>query len=168
MSKETITRVYRETVGLYGAEGVSRQEAIESGVSTLMSEHRAGRLDVDIERYFRSRLVEADEKDGRNADTIIRRAAFGQVPLIAADLDIVVTLGKGLRKQWGDVTLSDLTAMNEIRFQNYKQAEQSYSDFNAALVRIREVMMQHGTFGAAYEADGFPPNVAEEPMRQTG
>jgi hypothetical protein len=165
MSKETITRVYRETVGMFGAVGVSRQEAIESGVSTLMAEHRAGRLDVDVERYFRRRLVEADEKDGRNADTIMRRAAFGQVPLVAADLDVVVTLGGGLRKQWADVSLSDLVAMNDIRFQNYQQAEQAYMDFNKALVRIREVMMQHGTFGAVWEADGFPPEHGEAEAR---
>jgi hypothetical protein len=158
MSKETITRVYRETVGLYGAQGVNRQEAVESGVSTLMVEFRAGRLDVDVERYFRRRLIEADETDGRNADTILRRAAYGQVPLHVADLDVVVTLGKGLRKQWNDVTLSDLRSMNEIRYENFKQAEKAYDDFNAAFLVIREAMLEHVTFGAAFEAGGFPPS----------
>lgn len=162
MSKETITRVYRETVGLYGTEGVARAEAVESGVATLMVEHRAGRLDVDIERYFRRRLIEADEKDGRNADTIIRRAAFGQVPLDAADLDVVVTLGAGLRKQWGDVNVADLLAMNTIRHQNFKQAEAAYDEFNSAMIRIREAVLEHGTFGAAYEAGGFPPSAASQ------
>ena len=157
MSKETITRVYRETEGLYGVEGVARQEAVESGVATLMVEFNAGRLDIDVERYFRRRLIEADETDGRSADLILSRAAFGQVPLVAADLDVVVTLGNGLRKQWADVTLADLTAMNAIRYQNYKQAEKAYNDFNSAFIRLREVMLHHGTFGAAYEADGFPP-----------
>lgn len=162
MSKGTITRVYRETVGLYGTEGVSRMDAVESGVATLMVEYRANRLDVDVERYFRRRLIEADEKDGRNADTIIRRAAFGQVPLDAADLDVVVTLGGGLRKQWGDVNVADLLAMNAIRHQNFKQAEAAYDQFNSAMIRIREVVLEHGTFGAAFEAGGFPPASASE------
>jgi hypothetical protein len=115
-----------------------------------------------VERYFRRRLIEADEKDGRNADTIIRRAAFGQVPLDAADLDVVVTLGGGLRKQWGDVNVADLLAMNAIRHQNFKQAEAAYDQFNSAMIRIREVVLEHGTFGAAFEAGGFPPAAASK------
>jgi len=162
MSRETITRVYRETVGLYGDNGVNRTDAVESGVATLMVEYQAGRLDVDVERYFRRRLIEADEKDGRNADTIIRRAAFGQVPLHVSDLDVVVTLGAGLRKQWADVTVGDLQAMNAIRHQNFKQAEAAYDQFNSAMIRIREVVLEHGTFGAAFEAGGFPPAAASK------
>ncbi|MGG7509045.1 hypothetical protein [Plantibacter sp. YIM 135249] len=166
MSKDQITRVYRETVGLYGTEGVNRMEAVESGVATLMVEWKAGRLEVDIERYFRRRLVEADERDGRSADTIIRRAAFGDTPLDVADLDVVVTLGAGLRKQWADVSVADLTAMNTIRYRNFRQAEEAYDQFNSAFVRIREMVLEHGTFGAAYEAGGFPP-AAQQDSRAT-
>jgi hypothetical protein len=162
MSKETITRVYRETVGLFGTQGVGRAEAVESGVATLMVEWRAGRLEMDAERYFRRRLIEADEADGRSADTILRRAAFGTIPLHVADLDVVVTLGGGLRKQWNDVTLPDLTAMNRLRYENYKQAETAYNDFNSAFLILRGVMLEHVTFGAAFEAGGFPPPTANE------
>lgn len=165
MSKDQITRVYRETVGLYGTEGVNRMEAVESGVATLMVEWRAGRLEVDIERYFRRRLVEADEADGRSADTIIRRAAFGDVPLHVSDLDVVVTLGKGLRKQWADVSVSDLAMMNNIRYENFRKAEDAYDQFNNAFIRIRESVLQHGTFGAAFEAGGFPPTEAQSDRR---
>jgi hypothetical protein len=112
---------------------------------------------VDVERAIRAELRRADEADGRSADQIIQRAAYGAVPLTNADLDVVVTLGGGLRKAWADVTADDMAQMNELRFQNFRKVAASYEDFNRAYLRIREVVFQHRTFGAAFEAGGFPP-----------
>lgn len=158
-NNDIITRVYREAIASYGVEGVDRKEAIESAVETLMIDVRAGRFTVDIERALRNDLRRADEADGRSADAILHRAAFGEVPLLTADLDVVVTLGAGRRKSWGDVTFDDLAAMNEIRYRNYKQARDAFEEFNGAFIRVREVLQEHTTFGAAFEAGGFPPKV---------
>jgi hypothetical protein len=154
---DTITRVYREAVASYGTSGVNRAEAVESATATLMAEYNAGRFVVDVERAIRAELRRADEADGRSADQIIQRAAYGAVPLTNADLDVVVTLGGGLRKAWADVTADDMAQMNELRFQNFRKVAASYEDFNRAYLRIREVVFQHRTFGAAFEAGGFPP-----------
>ena len=156
-AKETITRVYRETIAAYGEEGVTRAEAIESATATLMVEHRAGRLAIDLESAIRGELRRADESDGRSADAILKRAAYGDVPLIDDDLDVVVTLGGGLRKAWRDVTPSDLKQMNDLRFENYRKVKDSYSEFNAAYMVIREVVFAHRTFGEAWHSGGFPP-----------
>ena len=156
-TKDTITRVYREAVASYGPEGINRPEAIESAAATLLVEVRAGRLDIDMESAIRAELRKVDEYDGRAADAIIERAAYGAEPLTADDLDVVVTLGRGLRKAWRDVSPADLEQMNEIRYDNYRKVRTSFEKFNTAVGRIKQVVLDHGTVGAAYEAGGFPP-----------
>lgn len=155
--KQTVARVYRESVALYGLAGVNRQEAIEAATATIHAEILSGRLRLDVESAIRASLVKADEADGRSADAILKRAAAGDVPLTSADMDVVVTLGAGLRKQWADVRVADLDAMNDIRFKNFKAARDSYSEFNAAVIAVRPVLFEYLTFGAAFDAGGFPP-----------
>ena len=156
-NKETITRVYREAVASYGEDGVDRPEAIESALATLMVEVRAGRLEIDVERALRAELQKADESDGRAADAILKRAAFGQVPLVDDDLDVIVTLGGGLRKAWRDVTTDDLLQMNTIRYENFRKVRDSYSEFNSAYLAVRQTVLKYRTFGEAWMAGGFPP-----------
>lgn len=153
---ETITRVYRETVAAQGLSG-NRSEAIESGISTMQVEIRAGRFAINEEDALRAMFRKVDESDGRTADAILKRAAMGDIPLVTEDLDVVVTLGGGARKVWRDVTPADLKAMNDIRFKNYTQTRDSYAAFNAAYLAVREVVLEHGTFGDAFDAGGFPP-----------
>lgn len=155
-NKDTITRVYREAVASLGAAG-NRAEATESGIATMQVEIRAGRFHVDEVEALRAMFRKVDESDGRSADAILKRAAMGDVPLVVDDLDVVVTLGGGARKVWRDVTPADLKAMNDIRFKNYTQARDSYQEFNAAYLAVREVVLEHGTFGDAFDAGGFPP-----------
>ncbi|MDF2991861.1 MAG: hypothetical protein K0S37_2375 [Microbacterium sp.] len=157
---DTIARVYRETVASYGPEGINRPEAIESATATLMIEVRAGRLELNIESAIRAELHKADEYDGRVADAIIERAAYGTEPLTDDDMNVIVTLGRGLRKSWRDVSPADLEQMNEIRYENYRKVRSSFEKFNQAVGRIRVVVLEHGTVGAAYAAGGFPPATA--------
>lgn len=154
---DTVQRVWRETVASYGPEGISRPEAIEAASATLMVEVRAGRLDIDMERAVRAELVRVDEADGRAADNIIERAAYGEVPLTDESLDLIVTLGGGRRKAWRDVNPDDLDVMSELRFENYRKVRSSFEKFNLAVRRIRSTVVEHGTVGAAFDADGFPP-----------
>lgn len=154
---DTVQRVYRETIASYGAAGVNRREAEEAAENTLMIEVQAGRLHLDMRKALRAELRKVDEADGRAADRMIERLAYGHVPLVAADLDVVVTLGGGLRKAWHDVVPSDLAAMVELRQDNVNKAVASMESFRRAVAVIRETVFQHGTVGAAFEAGGFPP-----------
>lgn len=155
--KETVSRVYREHGALYKDAPVPRSEIVESATADLMIEVKAGRLEIDAEEAIRAALMQADESDGRAADRILARAARGEVPLAADDLDVIVTLGKGMRKPWGSITAEDVDAMNQLRFENMRKTRDAYSAFNADVMAIREVLKEHGTFGAAFEAGGFPP-----------
>ena len=156
-TENTVQRVWRETVASYGAAGVNRREAVEAAENTLMIEVNAGRLELDLRRAVRSELHRVDEADGRAADSMIERLAYGQTPLVLDDLDYVVTLGGGLRKAWRDVTPPDLEAMVELRQANFDKARKSVHTFRVGVALIRETVFRHGTVGAAFEAGGFPP-----------
>lgn len=159
---DMIQRVWRETVASYGPEGIYRPEAVEAATATIMVEVRAGRFEIDLERAVRREIVRADEKDGRAADAIIWRAAYGMVPLMTADLDVIVTLGAGMRKAWRDVTREDLDLMVEVRYENYRKVRTAFESFNESVARIRRTVADHGTVGAAFDAGGFPPADAKE------
>lgn len=157
MANDIIARIYRETVASYGREGVDRSVAIQAATERVLVEIREGRYRVDELAAIRSELVTVDEREGRTADQILRRAAgTDAMPLEAADLDIIVTLGGGRRKPWAEVTHSDLRSMNEIRFQNYRRAKAAYDDFSEAYSLLREPLFMHGTVGAAFAAQGLP------------
>lgn len=154
--KDTVARVYREHTAAYAGQ-VNRAEVFESATAALMVEVRAGRLAIDQEAAIRAALVAADESDGRAADRIIARAARGDVPLVAADLDVVVTLGGGMRKTFWNVTDADIDQMIEIRHANYVKVRDSFRQFRDDAHRVQWSVREHGTFGAAWDAGGFPP-----------
>lgn len=156
-TNDTIRRIYRETIASYGNSGVSRIEAVEAATATVMVEINAGRLQLDLESAVRAELRKADEADGNTADLIIGRLAYGQIPLDDADLDVVVTLGGGMRKVWADVTGDDLVRMRELRRENYLKAKGAFDEFAASVAMILPVLMEFGTVGAAQSAGGFPP-----------
>lgn len=154
---QTIRRIYRETIAAYGAEGVDRREAMESALATVMVEINAGRLDLGLESAVLAELRKADEADGRDADTIITRLSYGQVPITEDDLDVVVTLGKGRRKVWRDVTGDDLVQMRELRRENYLKAKGAFDEFASNVNRLLPVLFEFRTVGEAYTSGGFPP-----------
>ncbi len=155
-TSETITRVYREAVATYGLAGVNRLEAEESAIATLMVEVRAGRLDIDMEAALRAQLRKADESDGRSADGMLRRIAAGDQPLTLADFDVVVTLGGGLRKTWGMLDPDvDLSAMNEIRYKNYRAARDAFHEFNSNVLAVKSMCSGYGTMLDAFEDGAF-------------
>lgn len=154
--KETVARVYREHAATYAGE-VPRAELIEGATASLLVEVRAGRLAIDEESAIRAALVKADEADGKSADRIISKAARGEVPLVADDLDVVVTLGGGMRKTFWLVTNADVDQMLEVRNRNYAKVRDSFRDFRMDVDAILPVLEKYGTFGAAFEAGGFPP-----------
>lgn len=160
--KETVSRVYREHAATYAGQ-VTRAELIESATASLMVEVRAGRLTVNAESAIRAALVKADESDGRSADRIISRAARGDVPLVVSDLDVVVTLGGGMRKAFWTLTDTDLDQMIEVRRANFVKVRESFHEFRVDAQIVQWAVREHGTFGAAFQAGGFPPaNVAFE------
>ena len=157
MANDTIAEIYRTTVAGYGREGVDRSVAFEEAIARVKEEIKAGRYQVDEAAAIRASLIRVDETEGRTADQIIRRAAgTDEAPLEAADLAVIVTLGGGRRKPWGEVTAVDLGKMNEIRFKNYRRAKEAFDEFSDACSILRGPLFVHGTLGAAHAAAGLP------------
>lgn len=157
MINEDFARIYRETIGGAGREGIARLDAFEEAAAVIMSGIQSGRLTLDLESAVRSALHDIDKRDGKSADRILKSAALGDVPLDGLDIDVVVTLGGGLRKQWADVNAKDLAAMDDLRFQNVAAAQASYAEWRRSFSAVLPVLIEYRTFGAAYEAGGFPP-----------
>lgn len=155
--KETVARVYRETVETYHGVPAARAEVFETAAAAILTDVRAGRLQIDAEAAVHAALLDADAADKRAADRVLARAARGEVMLTDDDLDLVVALGHGMRKQWRDVTPADLDAMNFQRFENYRKVREAYQVFNADLLMVRPIVERFRTFGAAQAAGGFPP-----------
>ena len=156
-TSNTIRRIYREAVASYDGEAVTRAEATESALATIMVEVMAGRLEIDLERAVRAELRKADEADGQAADAIIRRMSHGEIPLTDEDLDVVVTLGKGMRKVWRDITGDDLVQMRELRRENYLKAKGAFDEFASNVNRLLPVLFEYRTVGEAWSNGGFPP-----------
>lgn len=156
-SNEIITQIYRETIGRSGNLAISRQDAFEEATADILHEVEAGNVQIDLVAAIRSLLVSIDESDGARADNVIKAAARGDMPLCSADLDLVVTLGAGMRKQWAFITSEDLSSMNETRYRNFKAAAIAYQAFKEDLEIVRPIVRAYGTFGEAFQAGGFPP-----------
>lgn len=156
MINQDFVRIYRETVGAAGREGISRQDAMEEATAVILTGIQSGRLQLDPEAAVRAALTEIDKRDGKSADRIIHAAATGNVPLDGVDIDVVVTLGGGLRKQWADVDAADLQRMDDLRFENVAAAQKAYAVWRQGYSAVLPIVLQFGTFGAAYEAGGFP------------
>lgn len=152
---ETIRRVYRDTITRHGAAGVKRENAIEEALTELLAMHETGSLALDAKRALRAELMRADEHDGKSADGFLKRMAIGGVPLIDDDLDVVVTLGAGLRKLWRDVTATDIASMVRVRRENYRAARASYQEFESNAATVQQILAEHRTVGDATAAGAF-------------
>jgi hypothetical protein len=156
-SKEMVSQIYRETIGRGKYNAVARRDAFEEACERIEHEVALGNIEIDTRTAIMAMLVKADEFDGNRADQIIKAAARGIFNLAESDMSVIVTLGGGMRKAWGFISVDDLASMNEIRFQNYRAAASSYKEFKDDLSIVRPLVVAYGTFGEAFRAGGFPP-----------
>lgn len=154
-----ITRVYREVVGGDdNPDGMQRQDAFDIATDKLLGMTETGELKIPLEQAIRAALAEVDRREGQRTDTVLRRVVAGQEPLDLDDdpfLEVVVTLGGGLRKPWRDVTQADLRAMDQLRYRNYRQAATAYDEWRTLFDPTFDVLGQFNTFGLAVAAGAF-------------
>lgn len=155
MINEEFARVYRETVGRAGSDGIARLEAFEEAEASISASIRAGHMEIDLSHAVRAQLSEIDKRDGKSADQILHDAARGLLTLDGIDVELVATLGDGLRKQWDYVTASDLQRMNELRFGNVQKAISAYSKWQANYNAVLPILFQHSTWGDAQTNGAF-------------
>jgi len=152
----TVTRIYREVIGEADPqEGTSRQEAFAVATQRIVDMLNSGELFLDPTAAIKAALARADEAQGRAGDSIIKVLATGQEsytfdgdPL----LDTVVVLGAGRRKPWRHVTVTDLRDMNRLRYENKRQVEAAYKEWQENFDHLLPSVAQYGTVGEAAAA----------------
>lgn len=154
-----VQRVYRATVAHAGLDGTLRQPAITAATEELLDMHARGELKVPVEDAIRAALTRADVSDGRLTDRVLRAASRGEFALTEDGdpmLDIVVTLGSGLRKQWRFVTRADLMTMDAERYRNVRNVQTAYDEWRSMYDVWLPVLDRHGSFGDAVESGDLP------------
>lgn len=161
---DTVSRIYREAVADSGAAGIDRQLAYDTAVGRIKKLIDTGALKLPIEKAIRSELDKADSRDSQRADNVIKRLLSGSGSLFTDEgdplLDLVVTLGKGRRKAWRDVTGADLADMTSLRQGNVRSVVMSFEDWRGDVDAALPLVVAHGTIGAAVEAGAFRVEVA--------
>lgn len=155
----TVSRIYREAVANSGADGIDRQTAYDTAVARIARLIHNGSLVLPLEKAIRAELDKADGRDSRSADAVLRRVLSGEQSLFTETgdpvLDLIVTLGKGRRKAWRDVTAADVAEMTELRQGNMRSTILSFEAWRNDSDAAMPVLLAHGTIGAAVEAGAF-------------
>lgn len=160
MINDDFARIYRETVGRAEDVGITRQDAFEEAEASILTEIKAGRLNLDVASAVRAQLQDIDKRDGKSADRVLKSLAGGALPLDGMDLELVVTLGGGMRKQWGFINANDLRRMDDLRFQNVAAAQEAYKQWRASYSIVLPVLFAYANVAAAHDAGAFPETVA--------
>lgn len=80
----------------------------------------------------------------------------------------VIVKVDGHRKYWADVTVHDLGHFGNkywAMVRDGRMTSAEYFEWEDFYITWRERMLEHGTFGAAFEAGGFPPAEAQSDRR---
>ena len=154
---DAVTTEYRSAVARLGSakQTADRLDAFAHASEAIRQRIHSGELELPIEDAIHAALAAADSRDGQAADKILAQIARGELGLdIWPDprLDIVVTLGKGRRKAWRDVTADDLSDMAELRNQNTKAARRAERRFLKDVQSVYGTLITAGSVGAMVAA----------------
>lgn len=155
---QTVNRIYQRQLSLFGSSGAQLRDVMDAARPEIRMLIDAGELSIDIDGVIDAELLSVDESNGKQADRVLAQLANGQEYLtIDADpmLDVVVTLGKGLRKQWRDITSADLVLMDELRYQNVRKQQDAYGNWRAVFAPVASILVRFATIGDAVAAGAF-------------
>lgn len=155
---QTVNRIYQQHLARFGTAGAQLRDVMDSARPEIRMMIDSGELSIDIDGVIDAELLSVDESNGKQADRVLAQLANGQDSLgIATDpiLDVVVTLGKGLRKQWRDITSADLVLMDELRYQNVRKQQNAYSTWRSVFAPVAAALVPFGTIGDAVAAGAF-------------
>ena len=155
---QTVNRIYQQHLARFGSDGAQLRDVMDSARPEIRMLLESGELSIDIDGVIDAELLSVDASNGKQADRVLTQLANGQNSLgIDADpmLDVVVTLGKGLRKQWRDITPDDLFLMDQLRFDNVRKQQDAYSQWRQSYSPVAAVLLHFATIGDAVAAGAF-------------
>lgn len=155
---QTVNRIYQKQLSLFGSAGAQLRDVMDAARPEIRMLIDSGELSIDIDGVIDAELLSVDESNGKQADRVLAQLANGQDYLnIDADpmLDVAVTLGKGLRKQWRDITSADLVLMDELRYQNVRKQQEAYGVWRSVFSPVAAILLNFDTVGDAVAAGAF-------------
>lgn len=154
----TVNKIYQKHLSYFGSDGAQLRDVMDAARPEIRMMIESGELSVDLDGVIDAELLAVDESNGKQADRVLAQLANGQETFtFDADpmLDVVVTLGKGMRKQWRDITSSDLRLMDELRYQNVRKQQEAYGVWRSVFAPVAAVLIRFDTVGAAVAAGAF-------------
>lgn len=156
--EHAVADTYAQVVGEADEnEGIGRQDAMKIAAERLLQMVEDGDLKPDIDDVIKRALSTADKEHTGRADKLIRDTAQGKYKVFEADknLNTVVALGKGRRKLWRYVEESDLVLMDELRYANVRNAQESYNTWRHSFETTRYALRQYRNIEAAIADEAF-------------
>lgn len=159
----TVNQIYRDALAEFGADGAQMREVFATVRPRIRALVESGALTIDVDGAIDAELLAVDMANGKQADRVLAQLAGGQEQFsFDSDpmLDVVVTLGKGLRKQWRDITAVDLRVMDELRYENVRKQQDAYGQWRVSYSPVLSVLDRFSTVGDAIAAGAFGERVA--------
>lgn len=161
---QTVNAIYQKNLALFGSTGAQLRKVMDAARPEIRSLIESGELTIDINGVIDAELLSVDESNGKQADRVLAQLANGQATFsLDPDpmLDVVVTLGKGHRKLWRDITSSDLVLMDELRYQNVRKQQDAYGAWRAVFSPVATILVRFETIGDAVAAGAFTAEEGE-------
>lgn len=154
--QDAVNTAYQKALAGFGSEGAQLADVIGEALPHLRMMVANNALRLDIDEIITTALRDADTRNGKQADRVLAQLAAGGDSLdFDGDpmLDVGVTLGKGLRKRWRDITADDLELMDVLRYENVRKQQDAYTSWRVVYSPVAHILKRYATVGDAY-ADG--------------
>lgn len=138
--------------------GTTKGEAREIASERIRALVDSGDLKIPVDTAINAAIEKADSEDGKATDRVLRAIVTGAAALdLDGDpiLDFVVKLGAGKRKPWRNVNRDDLVEIEQARYRNLRNAQNSYDAFRTDYEPAFAALSRYETCAAAVAAGVF-------------
>lgn len=155
--EEYVATTYSEVVAEYGDSGTTFKQAAEIATTRIIEAIERGDCKPDMVDVVKRQLKHADSQSGKRGDKLVSDFVNGRQTLFDCeeDLNTVVILGDGERKCWRHINEEDLEKMDDARFRNLRNAQDSYNIWREDYVKAKPVLRKHNTVERAIRAGAF-------------
>jgi hypothetical protein len=157
--EEGVEAIYAEVVAEADPEtGTTRRAATAVAAERILHAIDDGDLKPDMLDIVKRALSHADETHGKRGDKLIEETVTGAITLFDCDaqLNTVVTLGRGLRKLWRYINEDDIISMDELRADNLRKQEDAYwNSWRPYFEPARRALRQHQNIENAISSGAF-------------
>lgn len=153
-----VSRILQQTFAEFGNDRVQLRDVMEVAHPRVKALIESGELSIDIDGVIDAEMLAVDSAHGKLADRVLAQLANGLETLTIDEdpmLDVIVTLGKGLRKQWRHINSEDLILMDNLRYDNMRKQQDAYGAWRAVYSPVAAVLIRYDSLESAVAAGAF-------------